>query len=112
MHIRGLSLLNLRDSWLLEDLLLGWVDLLVTHRSVPDRGLLLGGVLVLGPLLDLVVCALNELVPQVEKNRLGAFLNDLSADAFEWVSLNVDSLDRLVEAEPVGQRNAIIVDHC
>ena len=68
-------------------------------------------VLILRPLLDLVICALDELVTQVEQDSLSAFLNDLPPNPLQRVSIDVYGLNLLVEAEPVRQSDAVVVDH-
>jgi len=68
-------------------------------------------ILVLGPLLNLVICAFHELISQVQEDGLGALFNDLPSDALQRITIDIDRLDRLMETEPVRQIETIVVDH-
>ena len=63
------------------------LDFLVLHGSIPA---LERSILVFSPLFDLVICAFNKLVSQVQQDSLSAFLDDLTTDALERVTFNVD----------------------
>ena len=68
-------------------------------------------VLIFSPLFDLVVSAGHELVSKVQENRLGTFLDDLTADPLQWVTFDTHLLDRFVITQPVRQSDAVIIDH-
>jgi len=55
-------------------------------------------ILILGPLFDLVISASNKLVTKEKKDTLSASFYNLSANAFEWVTLHINRLDRFMEA--------------
>ena len=64
-----------------------------------------------GPGLNLIVYAISVLVAQVIHQTYSALVNDLSPNALQWVSIDLQLLQCLVESNQRGQLIQIVVDN-
>ena len=87
------------------------LDFLVLHRRISHSCCSRRDILILSPLFDLIISPFDELVSEVEKNSLGAFLGNLPSDALQRVAVHIHLLNRLMVSEPMRQSYAIVIDH-
>ena len=62
------------------------------------------------PILHDIILALDELIPQILNNRVGTLINDRSSDRLQGIAINLDSFDRFMHAQQVGNTLQVIVD--